>query len=228
MRPSAATNSKPLKPLLRRGTLSGMVRKVDDTDFDSDLTTLPSSPTKRARVTFNDDVEEKVMVQYAVKGRSIDVIRAEVRRALEDHARGDSTAYDVVKELFSRRAEDDDDEDEEEEEEESQNRADIRTYVMALTNYASQLNKSCSGLVQAVVWCEWLGRDESFVKSYVEFLGSLASSQGSFVGTILHMLVTKFYGGEFLLLPPIFLPEELFTDVPQFGFRAVDYQDILM
>jgi RNA polymerase I-specific transcription initiation factor RRN3 len=210
MRPStASTSSKTLKPLLRRSTLSGTVRKVDDTDFDSDLTSHASSPTKRARVTFEDDVEEKtkrarvtfkddveekIMVQYAAKGRGIDVIRAEVRRALEDHARGESTAYDVLKQVFSRRKEDDDDDDDEEEEE-SQKRAEIRTYVMALTNYASQLNKSCSGLVQAVIGCDWLGRDESFVKSYVQFLGSLSSSQGSYVGTVLEMLVTTFYGG---------------------------------
>jgi RNA polymerase I-specific transcription initiation factor RRN3 len=194
MRSSTATTSKPLKPLLRRATLSGTVRKVDDTDLDADLISAPSSPSKKARVTFKDDVEEKVMVQYAAKGRNVEVIRAEVRRALDDHARGDSTGYNVVKEVFSKSKEDDDDE--QGEEEESQKRADIRTYVIALTNYSSQLNKSCSGLVQAVLRCEWLGRNEAFVKSYVQFLGSLASSQGSYVGTVLEMLVTNFYGGE--------------------------------
>jgi RNA polymerase I-specific transcription initiation factor RRN3 len=213
MRPSTATtSSKTLKPLLRKGNLSGTVRKVDDTDFDSDLTSHPSSPTKRARVTFKDDVEEKIMVQYAAKGRSVDVIRAEVRRALEDHARGESTTYDFVKEVFSRRRRDDDDDDEEEEEE-SQKRAEIRTYVVALTNYASQLNKSCSGLVQAVIGCDWLGRDESFVKSYVHFLGSLSSSQGSYVGTVLEMLVTTFYGGGLPCVLLSFIRKEPFADL---------------
>jgi RNA polymerase I-specific transcription initiation factor RRN3 len=50
--------------------------------------------------------------------------------------------------------------------------------------------------VQAMIKCDWMGRDEAFVKSYVQFLGSLASSQGAYVVTVLEMLVTNFYGGK--------------------------------
>lgn len=197
MRSSSTTTSKSLKPLLRRTPLAGTVRKVDDTDFDAGYISRASSPSKKPRVTFKDDVEEKVMVQYAAKGRNAEVIRAEVQQALDDHSKGDSIGFEAVKEVFSKRRDEDDD-DEELEDEELQKRADIRAYVIALTNYTSRLNKSCSGLVQAVLRCEWLGRDEAFVKSYVQFIGSLASSQGSYVGTVLEMLITNFYGGESL------------------------------
>merc|ERR1712098_189576 len=39
-----------------------------------------------------------------------------------------------------------------------------------------------------------MGRDEAFVKAYVQFLGSLASAQGAYVGSVLGMLVGYFYG----------------------------------
>ncbi|EHL03630.1 putative RNA polymerase I-specific transcription initiation factor rrn3 [Glarea lozoyensis 74030] len=168
MRPSTATTSKPLKPLLRRGTLSGTVRKLDDTDLDAHLISHPPSPSKRARVTFKDDVEEKVMVQYAVKGRNLEVIRTEVRRALENHARGDSVGFDVIKEVFAKRREDDDDEDEEDEEE-SQKRADIRAYVRRIVRQILRTVPGKSGkLTRLLCWdCTGDASDELLWRVHV-------------------------------------------------------------
>ncbi len=191
IRPPNPATAKANKPLLRRSTLSGTIRKLDDTDLDADLLSAPPSPSKRARVTFNPDVEEKVMEEYQVKGRSLETIRIEVKRAIEGHQSGSSEGYDTIKEVFSpRRADDEDDED-------RASDADIKTYLIALTSYASLLNRGCSGLVKAVLGCDWLGRDEGFVKTYVQFLGSLASAQGAYIGMVLGMLVKQFSGGEY-------------------------------
>ncbi|RDW85048.1 hypothetical protein BP6252_02638 [Coleophoma cylindrospora] len=182
-RPSAPLPAlKPTKPLLRRSTLSGTVRKADDADLDADLLSVPPSPSKRARVTFNPHVEEKVM-----QGRSVEQIKAEVRRAIDGHTKGDSEEYDILKEVFSSQQRGQDTTRETGNEE-------IRKYVHALTNYVSLLGKSCSGLVKAVLDCDWLGRDESFLKAYVQFLGSLASAQGTYVPLVLSKLVDFFPG----------------------------------
>jgi RNA polymerase I-specific transcription initiation factor RRN3 len=187
--PVPAPTAKPSKPLLRRSTLSGTIRKADDAGLDADILSAPPSPSKRARVTFNPNVEEKVMEDYTSKGRSLDSVRAEVKRSIEAHMKGDSEVYDVIKEIFAPRRGGGD-------EDTQDDVVDMKTYLVALTNYSSLLNKGCSGLVKAVLACEWMGRDESFVKAYVHFLGSLASAQGSYVGMVLSMLVGHFYGGK--------------------------------
>jgi RNA polymerase I-specific transcription initiation factor RRN3 len=188
--PEPAAAARPNKPLLRRATLSGTVRKVDDADLDEDFLSAPQSPVKRARVTFNPNVEEKVMEEYQVKGRSLESVRLEVKSSIEAHLKGNSEGYDVIKEIFSPRRGNNEDE-----ENEGDKRVDMKTYLLALTTYASLLNKGSSGLVRAVLACEWMGRDESFVKAYVHFLGSLASAQGAYVGMVLGMLVGHFHGG---------------------------------
>ncbi len=189
--PSVAIKST--KPLLRRSKTSGTIRKLGDTDFDSDLLSVPSSPNKRARVTFNPNVEEKVVEAYKARGRSLDLVRAEVKMAIQAHLKGDSEGYDIIKAAFSPKAAD---EEEDEDEDDEGKRADLKAYLYALTGYTSMLNKSCSGMVKAILACEWMGRDESFVKAYVHFLGSLASAQGAYVGMVLGMLVGHFPGGK--------------------------------
>ena len=178
---------KPSKPLLRRSTLSGTRRKADEANLDSDPV-VPSSPTKRARVSFNPTVEEKVMEEYIAKGRSLETIRVEVKRAIESHVKGDSERYDTIKELFAPSSDVSDSEDS------SAARIETKTYLIALTNYVSLLDKGCAGLVKTILACEWMGRDEGFVKAYVNFLGNLASAQGLYVGMVLGMLVGHFTG----------------------------------
>jgi RNA polymerase I-specific transcription initiation factor RRN3 len=195
-RPAAPTAApKPSKPLLRRATLSGTIRKAEDAGLDSDFLSAPPSPSKRVRVTFNPDVEEKVMEEYQIKGRSLESIKLEVKCSIEAHLKGDSEGYDVIKEVFSSRSADDEDE-----ESAGDKRVDMKTYLLALTSYASSLNKGCSGLVKSILACEWMGKDESFVKAYVHFLGSLTSAQGAYVGMVLGMLVGNFYGGKTLYI----------------------------
>ncbi|KAK5002929.1 DNA independent RNA polymerase I transcription factor, partial [Cryomyces antarcticus] len=54
------------------------------------------------------------------------------------------------------------------------------------------LTKRCSSLVNAVLDCSWLGRDEAFLGHYLRFLGSLASAHGGYVEEVLKRLVAYF------------------------------------
>jgi RNA polymerase I-specific transcription initiation factor RRN3 len=184
-----AQKTNPVKPLLRRATISGTIRKSDDAGLDSDLLSVPPSPAKRAKVTFNPEVQEKVMDDYSPKARSLESVRGEVKRAIEAHGRGDSEGYDTIKEIFAPRRGDD--------QERDLDQGEMRQYLLALSSNAALLNRGCSGLVGAILACEWMGRDEGFVKAYVHFLGSLASAQGMYIGSVLGMLVGHFSGGKF-------------------------------
>ncbi|QSZ29756.1 hypothetical protein DSL72_004273 [Monilinia vaccinii-corymbosi] len=171
------------KPLLKP-TMSGTIRKAKDTDLDDDIE-VPNP--KRARVSFNPQVEEKVLVEYVAKARSLESVRAEVKRAIEAHVKGDSEKYDSIKEFFAHPEGD--------EREDTTANDEVKTYLLALTSYASLLNKDCNGLVKAILKCEWMGRDEGFVKAYAQFLGNLVSAQGAYVGLVLATLIDHFTGG---------------------------------
>lgn len=185
-RPSAAVlppTTKPIKPLLRRPTLAGTVRKRDEAGLDDDDVHDESSPTKRKKVEFAAHVQEKVMEEYV---QDAGLVRLEVRQAIEQHLLGDSEGYARVKEVFSMRPDMED----------APSAATVKVYILALTSCVAVLSRECNGLVRSVVECEWLGRDEAFVKLYVHFLGNLVSAQGSYVGVVLSMLVSKFTSGK--------------------------------
>ncbi|CAD6448171.1 e7d1355d-5e56-4a84-9447-1ff9f238cabc [Sclerotinia trifoliorum] len=170
------------KPLLKT-TMSGTIRKAQEADLDDDLE-VPNP--KRARVSFNPKVEEKVLEEYVAKGRSLESVRVEVKRAIEAHGKGDSERYDSIKEVFAQTEGD--------EREDTGANDEAKTYLLALTSYASLLNKDCNGLVKAILKCDWMGRDEGFVKLYAKFLGNLVSAQGAYVGLVLGTLIDNFIG----------------------------------
>ena len=130
------------------------------------------------------------MEEWTEPGRSLQSVKKEVKRAIEGHAKGESDGYALIKEIFTPRrrggaAEVDD----------SSPNKDMKTYLLALSSYASILGRNCNGLVKTILACDWMGREENFIKVYVHFLGSLASAQGSYVDLILRMLVDSFQGG---------------------------------
>lgn len=183
-RPAAALlppPHKPIKPLLRRPTLAGTVRTRDEAGLDD----VPDegNPAKRKKVEFAVHVQEKLMEEYV---QDAGLVRLEVRQAIEQHLLGESEAYSRVKEIFSMAPDVDD----------AASATTVRTYILALTSCVAVLSRECNGLVRSVVECEWLGRDEAFVKLYVHFLGNLVSAQGSYVGVVLSMLVSKFTSGK--------------------------------
>ncbi|RDW70777.1 rDNA-binding RNA polymerase I transcriptional factor [Aspergillus mulundensis] len=166
----------------------------------SDADGLPS-PRKKTRVQFDEDVEMREIsyndkTQDGSQGttdKSAAVVREEVRRAIQRHVSGgDSEAYDRVKEIFAI----------------NPRRRDangmppsnvpthntLKHHLMGLLSNVAALDRSCNGLVQAVLDSEWLGRDESYIKLYIRFLGNLAAAQGSYLGSVLKMLTN--YMGE--------------------------------
>ncbi|KAL4797442.1 RNA polymerase I-specific transcription initiation factor RRN3 [Aspergillus venezuelensis] len=187
---------------------SGIKHRMEDLDLSlspassiaSDPDAVPS-PRKKTRVQFDEDVEMREIPysdktqpsSHGATDKSAAVVREEVRRAIQRHVSGnDSEAYDRVKEVFTI----------------DPRRRDasgmppsnvpthntLKHHLMGLLSNVAALDRSCNGVVQAVLNSEWLGRDESYVKLYIRFLGNLAAAQGSYLGSVLKMLTN--YMGE--------------------------------
>ena len=178
----SALETVSITPLPASKSLPGRpssIRKRDSTHLDLADDAIPSSPGKRPKVKFDTDVEVQVMGDWE---KDPELIREEVRRAVVLHARGENAGYDRVTEIFTT----------EPTSEDAPNPTTVRNYMLALLGSVASLNKSCSGLVHAVLESQWLGRDEGHIALYIRFLGALSSAQGGFVGTVLRMLVDNF------------------------------------
>lgn len=175
-------SSDPTKPTLKRAAsaLSGSKRSRDEADLDP-----PSSPSskRQKRVEFNPEIKEQTFEPYTQDLKSV---RLEVRQALEEHLaiRGNESSglYAAVKGIFTTSADHPD----------ARSGKEIATYLQALAGFVSSLDKRCNDLVNAVLGTQWLGRDEKFVKQYVNFLGHLVSAHGSYVPVVLEACVSKF------------------------------------
>jgi len=168
LRPAGPVVSATPKPLLRRPNL---VRKRDDGEYE-----LPSSPGKRAKVTFDSDVEVRVVDDWE---KAPKIIYEGVRRAFAKRLLGDSSGYEKVKDIFAVKRNEADE----------PSSATLKSYTLALLGNVSALTKSNSDLVHTVLKSEWLGRREDYVALYVRLLANLASTQGIFLGEIMRMLV---------------------------------------
>ncbi|KAL2868693.1 rDNA-binding RNA polymerase I transcriptional factor [Aspergillus lucknowensis] len=189
-------------------SVAGAKHRMEDIDLslspgssNASETDTQSSPRKKTRVQFDEDVEMRE-IPYSEKtksggdgttDKSSALVREEVRRAIQRHVSGgDSEAYDRIKEIFAidpRR--------------QGTNgmapsnvptHHTLKQHLMGLLSNVAALDRSCNGLVQAVLASEWLGRDESYIKLYIRFLGNLAAAQGSYLGSVLKMLTN--YMGE--------------------------------
>ncbi|KAJ5676130.1 hypothetical protein N7462_009027 [Penicillium macrosclerotiorum] len=189
---------KPTKP-------TGTKRKMTDANLslspvssvsDSFLEDAPPMK-KRPRVTFDEKIQTQT-VSWPVDGASdtsekpLAVVREEARRAIHRHvSAGDSDAYNQLKQIFTADPKKADD---------SlysydlPTHASLKYHLMALLSHIASLDRSCSSLVSAVLNSEWLGRDETYVKLYIRFLGNLAAAQGTYLGSILKVLATKLAG----------------------------------
>ena len=165
-----ATSTPASKALSRRPTL---VRKRDDDDEQ-----IPSSPEKKAKVSFDSDVEVRMVDDWE---KSPEFIHEEVRQALAKRARGDTSGYEKIKEVYSSKKN---------EEEEPTPRV-IKIYTTALLGNVSALTKFNADLVHEVLYSQWLGRQEDYVALFVRFLANLVSAQGTFLGEAMRMLVNN-------------------------------------
>ncbi|KAH0544475.1 hypothetical protein FGG08_001372 [Glutinoglossum americanum] len=177
--PVALTTAQkhPAKPL-RRATLSGTVRRRDEADIDMD-TEANLASFKRSKVTFDPEVKVRLMEDWTDSEKAPELIREEVYHGIEKYAMGETVGYERIKEIFTIKRNADD----------APSPATIKSYLLALLGNASLLKRSCSSLVHAILDSQWLGRDEAFVALYVRFLGNLVSARGSYVGSVLRMLV---------------------------------------
>ncbi|KAL8768095.1 MAG: hypothetical protein Q9194_005797 [Teloschistes cf. exilis] len=170
------TTSRPVGPTPSQITTklppsSTLVRKRED---DNDLES--SSLTKHHRVTFDSDVEVRIVEKWE---KSAAVIQDAVRRALQSHTTGDDSGYEKVKAIYAPP----------EEGQEHASHIAIRNHTAALLSNVCMLNKDCADLVHSVLSSDWLGRSDDYVHLFVQFLANLVSAQGLFLADALRVLV---------------------------------------
>ena len=155
------------KILNRRSTL---VRKREDDDEP-----IPSSPGKKARVTFDSDLEVHILedVQNAVE-----FVQAEVRQAFEKRAWGDYSAYEQLKHVFNP-----------EDGPSYVSPEQLRRNTSGLLHNVAFLNKESTDLVQAVMNSNWLAMPDDYISLFVRLLANIFSGHGTFVADGLRMLV---------------------------------------
>lgn len=151
-------------------------RKSSDTDDAPE-----TGPVKRSKVSFDTSIN-KIHKLEDYNDKSLPLVREEVRRAIERHRTGDNAAYDNLKEVLQAEPSSDD----------ALPSGLLHKHVLAFTYLAPSLGKGCSGLVDAILHCSWLGRCESFFESYLRLLASLISAQSGYTTPILQWLVTQF------------------------------------
>jgi RNA polymerase I-specific transcription initiation factor RRN3 len=167
-------------------SVGGGSLKRKNHDTSSDVETTATGQLKRRRVAFNPDVDVRIMSDE--NDKSLELVHEEVRRAIEKHAAGEKSAYDVLKGLFR----------EEPRTSSAPHSGLLQKYVIALTNHVHLLDYSCKGLVHALIDCSWVARNDSFVRTYRSFIHSLLSIQSGYMTTVLQVLV-----GMFLKAPSI-------------------------
>lgn len=165
----------------RKSTLS---RKREDDDL-----LLPSSPSKRSKVSFDSDVEVRLVEEWE---KTPTVVQEGVRRALLKRASGDSTSYEQVKAIYTPVRGN----------QEETSPATLRNYTFALLNNVSMLNKDCNDLVHAVLGSDWLSRPEGYVYLFTQFLANLISAQTLYLPDVLRMLVENITASKLYLCPP--------------------------
>ncbi|KUL87479.1 hypothetical protein ZTR_04550 [Talaromyces verruculosus] len=180
---------------------AGKKRKIVVIDLESspEPSSAPKSdadvppPAKRARVQFDETADVKrsppPVEDDTPQEKSVALVREEIRRAIQRHVSGaDSEGYDQIKEIFTT----DPKATPIEESTEIPSPTSIKRHMMGLLSNVAALNRDCSGLVHAVLGSEWVGRDESYVKLFVRFLGNLAATHAGYMRAVLKMLVNYF------------------------------------
>ncbi|CRG86665.1 RNA polymerase I-specific transcription initiation factor rrn3 [Talaromyces islandicus] len=172
----------------------GKKRKMMDMERSSQEAGT-ASPVKRPRVQFDPAIETRLLPRSSDEGQSTEkssaLVREEIRRAIQRHTSGvDSEAYTRVRKMFviDPRTRDSD------ESNYPPTPMSMIRHLMGLLSNISLLDSSCSSLVHAVLSSEWLGRDESYLKVFVRFLGNLSAAQSVYLRSVLKMLVN--YLGE--------------------------------
>lgn len=144
--------------------------------------------------------------------KPLDLVKDEVRSAIEGHLRSgddkDDTAYEQLRMVFvSASSSSSQHEGPAPTNTEAPGTALLKKYLIALSGRVSEL-KACGKLVHAVLDVNWLGRDDGFVAIFVRFLGTLGSAVPGFLRAVLDRLVGYFVGGR-LPCQSLFAPHML-------------------
>ena len=168
-----------IKPLVRRPTLTRKHDEIDDR--------LLTAPIKRAKVKFDDNIEVKDLQEW---GKVPELVQEEVLRALQMHSVGDNSGYDEIKSIFRVSVKG--------EAECSSNT--LKSYTNALLSNIAALDKSCSGLVHAILNSAWINQADDYITLYVRLLANIVSAHGTFLPDVLNMIVQNLAYGELCLL----------------------------
>ena len=138
---------------------------------------IPSSPSKRSRVTFDSDVE----IVSADDDEELNplVVKEQVRRAIERHRFRENEGYERIRSYFNLSPE----------KSTAPSTKVLKFHLQALLANVVSLDKDCNGLVNAVLYSEWIGRDDSYYSLFVQFLNNLAAAQHGYQTKIMSMLV---------------------------------------
>ncbi|KIW13677.1 hypothetical protein PV08_08868 [Exophiala spinifera] len=167
-------SSKPLRSqpqtIQRRPNLK---RSIDETSFMD----RPSSPSKRSKVTFDSDVE----IVSADDEEDLDpaLVKETVRAAIERHRIGHNEEYDRLQTLFSTSIE----------KPNAPSTKVLRIHLQATLANVTGLTKDCNQLVNAILYSEWIGREDSYYALFVRFLNNLAAAQRGYQHKIMSVLV---------------------------------------
>ncbi|CAG8935872.1 unnamed protein product [Penicillium salamii] len=183
-------SSKTSKP----GPSIGSKRKMSDLDLElspsSSQDDEETRTKKKPRVQFDNDVKTHEDTSSEASEKSLAVVREEVRGAIHRHVTmSESEGYDRIKGMFTA--------DPKKQGDDGLLAYDMPTHtclknhLLGLLSHVASLDRSCSGLVSAVINSEWLGRDEAYVKLFIRFLGNLAAAQGSYLSPVLKMLASN-------------------------------------
>ncbi|KAF2090942.1 RNA polymerase I-specific transcription initiation factor RRN3 [Saccharata proteae CBS 121410] len=172
--PPAAPSSRPTHASLVKPSLK---RKHSDA---SSRSASPTNNFKRPKVAFNSAVQIRILEDYDDK--ALDLVRSELRVAIEKHLDGDSAAYDQIKQLFTAAPSAED----------APSTKLLSKFLTALMQSVSLLGGKCSGLVHAILDTQWLVRDQAFGERYIRLLEHLVSAHGGHIGQVLQMLVNYF------------------------------------
>jgi len=68
----------------------------------------------------------------------------------------------------------------------------LRLWLSALSHVVSQLERTHSALVNAIIGMPWTAMDATFVKSYMSFIGMLVSARPEYLGLVLEKIAKGF------------------------------------
>ena len=164
-----ASSAVPLAPALKR-------KRAEEKEPDN----RPKTPVKRQKVAFNPEVN--VHVLQDANEKPLALVQEEVRRAIERHRTGDSIEYDGLKSLLKLKPTS----------ENALSNSLLRKYILVLSGLVHAMGNNCGGLVDALINCHWLRRDEQFLADFQRLLTTLLSAHSGYIPHVLRWCVQQF------------------------------------